>query len=135
MSRLKKLLQYVLIIFLLNINESIGAMIDYSGKWCFDGVKEIDSFTVIISKISNAYRGSYLTVAYRGMKIDDVEDAFNFKETEKKIVKLELKSGTSKKVGSVRIKYINNNTISWQILTIPGGEFYAPEKATLHRCG
>ena len=124
----------LLAVFIVNISAADTIKNDFIGRWCWDKNSKVSTFSVFINKIVNTYKGSYLTVAFRGNRIDDSEDAFSFKASGKKIVKTKLRTGSEKEAGLIQLKILSNNKMEWFIIKFPRGEFYAPRKAILHKC-
>lgn len=107
---------------------------NFSGKWCWDKNSKVGTFSLVINKVSNVYKGGYSCVAYSGDKIDDNDNAFSFKATKKNKIKTKLKAGISGESGLIYLEILNDNKIKWIVVKEPKGEFYPPETAILHRC-
>lgn len=130
----KNMILILLPLFAVSFSFAASTDNDFSGTWCWDKNSDVATFSLSITKSSNFYKGGYDSVSYRGDKIDENANAFNFRITKNNVVKTRLESAIKGHFGTIQIKLLNNKKLEWLVIREPKGEFYAPQKAILHRC-
>lgn len=107
---------------------------DFSGRWCGDKANKVFSFALNIQKVSNGYKGGYVTHVFSVDRLNDNDDAFYFKATKKNIIITKIKPEVTGNTGLIQLKILNDNQIEFRVLKYPDGEFYAHKKMILTRC-
>lgn len=132
MMMLKRSILIFIGVLLINVVAAKNSR-DLSGRWCWDKSNNIGSFTLFISKKGDLYKVEYSAVANEGARIDDGEDAFSFKVSDKNYIKTKFKGGFQASIGLVELRIIDDKTIRWHVLKAPEGEYYFPDNATLNK--
>lgn len=127
-----KYIYRLLFLIVIHIN-SYGANPNFTGVWCWDKSNEEESFSVTLKKSNDRYHGGYSSIANKGNKFDEHEDAFNFKDHFLSIVQIKIKNGWHS-TGFVQLRWLNEKQIEWLIMKYPEGDFLFPYKALLERC-
>ncbi len=126
-------LGFILTFLLITLSYAKDDCNEFLGTWCWDKHSNQSTFALTLYKKTNKYEGGYSSVAYGGNIIDENENAFNFKICEKNIITTKIKTSIRNKYGLIQLKIVKNK-LEWTVLKNPNGEFYAPEKAILHKC-
>ncbi len=118
------------------------ASVNWSGKWIYSK-KNKDSdipeqqFTLTIFQEGDNIKAQYCAIANSGGKIDcENEKEYNLigKVEKGKIVgQFYSFFGSSKDKGQFEITMVDENTISWKVITAPQGIFYAPDNCLLKK--
>lgn len=123
-------------IFLLIFNKSFsqGFEKNFSGQWCWDKDDHYSTFSIELHKNENIYNGGYSAVAQSGNRIDENNDAFDFKASKHDLIRTIISAGRTGNKGIIQLKILNEKTLEWKVLLYPADEFYVPEKAILNKC-
>ncbi len=76
--------------------------------------------------------GTHVSIGQDGDLVDSLEDSING-TLQGNTVTVEFKSSYTDGIGVAKITYLDVNTIQWQVVTPPEGEYYLPEEAILTR--
>lgn len=105
--------------------------LSFAGEWVSIENNDKKQFNVSISKNADTYEGTYCYVLNEGDKMDCGEDiSFEFPVTDQASLESDFKSNFSDAKGRVRLSLIKDS-LKWEIIQEPQGEFYCPSKTTL----
>ena len=113
----------------------IKSGVDFSGNWEVETEKS--TFTLYLKQVNNKITGNHCSIMRKGDKIDcvlDKTDVSIFGKIENQtyfIVRFE--SQFCSKSGIAKITKLNSNTIDWQIISRPKGEYYIPDHIVLKK--
>jgi hypothetical protein len=107
---------------------------EYQTDFSLDGhwVDAATGFTLDLQQEWKNIWGGHSIVAAGGKKIDALDDSIQGK-LKGKTVDVVFKSSFTSETGTAQITYVDVDTITWKIITPPGGEYYLPAEATLTR--
>lgn len=107
-----------------------------TGHWVWEKNSKEAKFSVIITKEDNSYIGSYCAVTLSGAKIDcDVYGdfpSFKIENVQGNEFVVDFKTYFSEATGKVKIR-IEGDTMYWEVIEEPKGEYYCPNVAILKR--
>lgn len=106
---------------------------DLQGHW--KSTTTTSEFTLSLNQVSNKLTGSHCSVQQSGNKVDCGLDESDVSISgiidDSAIVTVEFKSFFGVSVGKATIQKLTSNTVEWNIIQKPHGEFYIPMKAVL----
>ncbi len=86
-----------------------------------------------LSQVWKDILGHHLIVAQRGNKIDTLDATTITGTLQGNVATVQFQSSFASDLGTAQITYVDTNTIHWQIITPPNGEYYLPGEAKLTR--
>ncbi|MCE2972358.1 MAG: hypothetical protein LW852_02825 [Sediminibacterium sp.] len=113
----------------------IKSGVDFSGDWEVETEKS--TFTLYLKQVNNKITGNHCSVMQKGGRIDcvlDKTDVSIFGNVEhQSYVIVRFESQYCKKFGTAKITKLDANTIDWQIISRPKGEYYIPDHIVLKK--
>ncbi|MCX6263263.1 MAG: hypothetical protein NTZ47_01805 [Bacteroidetes bacterium] len=130
-----KLLLATCLLFLLFSFSLPKSIPNFEGNW--NGETKTSAFSLKLEQKNNQVTGNHCSVQKSGDKIDCVEDEseeslFGSVQNDTYVI-VTFKSQISLNSGTAKITKIDNNTIDWQILTKPKGEYQIPNHIILEK--
>lgn len=108
---------------------------DFTGTWEVE--TENLTFTLYLKQINNKITGNHCSIMKKGDKIDcvlDVSDQSIFGNIENQsYVIVRFESQFCSKSGTAKITRLDTNTIDWQIISRPNGEYHIPDHIVLKK--
>ncbi|MCE1252097.1 MAG: hypothetical protein LWX83_00945 [Anaerolineae bacterium] len=89
-------------------------------------------FVLDLSQDWKTIYGQHSIVAQGGNKIDALDASING-NLQGKTATVQFQSSFASEPGTAKITYVDVNTLQWEIINPPQGEYYLPAKATLTR--
>ena len=116
--------------------DSTNQNISLTGYWVWEKNSDASDFDVEITKKGNAYIGEYCATAYHGNRIDcgraNDPPSFKIENIQGNEFTVAFKTYYGGGTGKVKIR-IEGDTMYWEIVKKPKGEYYCPDAAVLKR--
>jgi hypothetical protein len=109
--------------------------VNFSGNWSWIENNDNHTFTISLNQEGNEISGTHIAVVRGGLRIDaflEEEEMFIVGTvSEDGIAIVEITSGYSEKVSQATIKFIDDHTIKWTVIS-SNDEHYFPDEALMN---
>ena len=123
------------IISILALLLTVASNQSYTGKWVYFNEEYGQDLVLDLIQKDSSVTGKHSAVMLNGNRIDDSGEAISIRgtiENNKLIVKLKSGYGDGEP-GTAKISFVGQDSIYFEFITPPSGEYWIPNKVTLTR--
>lgn len=128
-KNMKTLIISILTLFALTTNQN------YAGEWEYVGENNGEPYEMLsltLTTKDSIVTGTHCSVMLKGDRIDDADSEKSIKGVIKEdYLLIKIKSGYGNGTGTAKLTFIGQDSLYFEFITPPDGEYWIPDKVTL----